>query len=127
MEGLELCLCHLQSPSDSGLFMGYVPDGTICLLLAIERNLPLWLMFVLQSRRNDHSKDVIRKLLLLDTISLSAHITTVVVDNSRCREALARRGSEAQSLLNLLQAVCPSVGCICILEGSRAFSVWIYL
>lgn len=80
----------------------------------------------LQSRRNEHSEDVIRKLLLLDTISLSAHITTIVIDGNRCRDALARRGPEAQSLLNLFQAVCHQfLRCLHIPRLTR-FSVWIY-
>jgi len=86
--------------------VGYIPNGTICRFSVIENNLLPIADVSLQSRRNEHSEDVIRKLLSLDAIGLCARISTVIVDDSQCREALARRGPEAQSLLNLLQAVC---------------------
>jgi hypothetical protein len=79
-----------------------------------------------QSRSDEHSKDLIKKLLLLDTIGLCAHLSIVVANDSKCREVLARRGTEAQSLLNLLQAVCQCSVYISYL-GLTEHSVWICL
>lgn len=48
-----------------------------------------------------------RKLLTLDAITLSAHLTAILMDNDKYKELVGQRGEAAQSLLDLLQAVCP--------------------
>jgi len=49
-----------------------------------------------------HPTGTFGKLLTLDAITLSAHLTVIVVKDNK--ELLSRRGPEAQALLNLLQA-----------------------
>lgn len=44
-------------------------------------------------------------ILKMDAIGLSTHLAVMVTDNKKRKEFLAFRGSGAQSLLNLLQAV----------------------
>jgi hypothetical protein len=45
-------------------------------------------------------------LLTYDVIGLAAHLTNLVTDKKRYEILIARRGADAQSLLDLLQAVC---------------------
>jgi hypothetical protein len=45
-------------------------------------------------------------LLALDDIGLSAHVALMVNNSAKYKQVLSRRGSSAQALLNLLQAVC---------------------
>jgi hypothetical protein len=52
-----------------------------------------------------HAEEAFHKLAAFDAIGLSFHLAAVVTDNSKYKEVLARRGSAAQSLLNLLQTV----------------------
>lgn len=57
-----------------------------------------------RSRYNAHPQSTFRKLLTLDTITLSAHLTVIVTNDNEYKKLLSRRGQCAQSLLNLLQA-----------------------
>jgi hypothetical protein len=50
-----------------------------------------------------------QKLLTLDIITLGAHLMVIVTNDNKVQESLKRHGSEAHSLLNLLQAVCSRV------------------
>lgn len=43
----------------------------------------------------------------LDTITFSARLTVIVTDDAKYEELVGRRGPAPQSLLDLLQAVCP--------------------
>ena len=52
-----------------------------------------------------HSEDAFRKLAALDAVGLSSNLAVMVTDNRKYKEVVALRGPEAQSLLNLLQAV----------------------
>ena len=48
---------------------------------------------------------ILRKLLVLDSIALSANIELLVADEDTCGELVETRGAGAQSLINLLHAV----------------------
>lgn len=61
---------------------------------------------VLQSNPTLHSEDVFFKLVALDAIGLCANLTVMVTDDTIYKQILNCRGSGAQALLNLLQAVC---------------------
>ena len=56
-------------------------------------------------------EDLFKKLLFLDSIALSANIEVLVADENTCEEVIETRGPGAQSLVNLLQAVCLRVVC----------------
>jgi hypothetical protein len=58
-----------------------------------------------QSYPNLHSESLLKNLLNLDVIGLCVHLTVIVTNDIKYKEVVARRGSGAQSLLNLLQAV----------------------
>jgi hypothetical protein len=53
-----------------------------------------------------HAEEAFRNLVAIDIRGLSSQLTAVVTDNNKYKEVLAQRGPKAQSLLNLLQAVC---------------------
>jgi hypothetical protein len=44
---------------------------------------------------------------MLDIQAIGACIVSIILDREKCKNFLAQRGESAQSLLNLLQAVCP--------------------
>jgi hypothetical protein len=56
-------------------------------------------------------EDLLEKLLFLDSIALSAHIDVLVADETTCEELVETKGPGAQSLVNLLHAVCLPVAC----------------
>ena len=51
-------------------------------------------------------EDLLKKLLFLDSIALSANIDVLVADENSCEELVETKGVGAQSLVNLLHAVC---------------------
>ena len=51
------------------------------------------------------NKDTFQALLTLDVVALSAQMTVLLMDNTRYKKLTARRGDQAQELLDLLQAV----------------------
>jgi hypothetical protein len=51
-------------------------------------------------------EDLFEKLLFLDSIALSANIDVLVADENTCEELVETKGPGAQSLVNLLHAVC---------------------
>jgi hypothetical protein len=51
-----------------------------------------------------HSEDSLRKLYTHDIMALCAHLTVVI--NNQYKKVVALHGLDAQSFLNLLQAVC---------------------
>jgi hypothetical protein len=51
-------------------------------------------------------EDLLKKLLILDSIALSANVEVLVCDESTHEELVETRGPGAQSLVNLLHAVC---------------------
>jgi hypothetical protein len=53
-----------------------------------------------------HPESTFQKLLTLDTIALSAHLAVIITTDHKCDDILSKTGAGAQSLLNLLQAVC---------------------
>jgi hypothetical protein len=53
-----------------------------------------------------HSEADFQKLVAIDTIGLCDQLTVMVTDNNKFKEVLALRGTEAQDMLDLLQAVC---------------------
>jgi len=64
-----------------------------------------------QSPLHPHSCDdneELKNLLSLDIIAVCAQLLIVVKDNAEYRALVSRQGQEAQSLLNLLQAVSTS-------------------
>jgi hypothetical protein len=56
-------------------------------------------------------EDLFKKLLFLDSIALSANIEILVTDENTCEELVETRRPGAQSLVNLLHAVCLRVVC----------------
>ena len=56
-------------------------------------------------------EDLLKKLLVLDSIALSANIELLVADEDTCEELVETKGTGAQSLVNLLHAVCLQVVC----------------
>ena len=56
-----------------------------------------------------HFEHLFKRLLILDSIALSAHLETIVVDERSCEEVVETKSVGAQSLLNLLHAVCLQV------------------
>jgi hypothetical protein len=56
-------------------------------------------------------EDLLKKLLVLDSIALSANIEVLVADGNTCEEIVETKGVGAQSLVNLLHAVCLQVVC----------------
>jgi hypothetical protein len=64
-------------------------------------------------------EDLFKELLFLDSITLSAHIDVLVADENTCEELIETRGPGAQSLVNLLHAVCLPVVCTpCYIDTS---------
>ena len=47
-----------------------------------------------------------RKILAIDTVSLCAKLTLLVMDKTHYKRILGQRGEAAQAFLDLLQAVC---------------------
>ena len=58
-----------------------------------------------------HSEDLFKELLFLDSIALSANIDVFVADENTCEELIETKGPGAQSLVNLVHAVCLPVVC----------------
>jgi hypothetical protein len=56
-------------------------------------------------------EDLFKELLFLDSIALSANIEVLVADENTCKELVGTTGPGAQSLVNLLHAVCLQVVC----------------
>jgi hypothetical protein len=64
-------------------------------------------------------EDLFDKLLFLDSIALSANIEVLVTDENTCEELIETKGPGAQSLVNLLHAVCLPVVCTpCYIDTS---------
>jgi hypothetical protein len=64
-------------------------------------------------------EDLFEKLLFLDSIALSATIEVLVTDENTCEELIGTKGPGAQSLVNLLHAVCLPVVCtLCYIDTS---------
>ena len=61
-----------------------------------------------QEHRDMQFEDLLKKLLILDLISLLANIELLITDDSSllCEELVETTGAGAQSLVNLLHAVC---------------------
>ena len=58
-----------------------------------------------RSRPDLHSDTLLTDLLMLDVLHLSALLAVMVTDDIKYKEIVDQRGSSAQILLNLLQAV----------------------
>ena len=54
---------------------------------------------------------LLKKLLVLDSIALSANVGVLVADENTCEELVETKGPGAQSLVDLLHAVCLRVVC----------------
>ena len=79
----------------------------------------LWSHWCFQEHREMHFEDLFKELLFLDSIALSAHIDILVADENTCEELVETQGLGAQSLVNLLHAVCLRVVCIsCYIDTS---------
>ena len=64
-------------------------------------------------------EDLFKKLLLLDSIPMSANIEILIADKNTCEELIETTGPGAQSLVNLLHAVCLPVVCtLCYIDMS---------
>ena len=64
-------------------------------------------------------EDLFKELLFLDSIALSANIDVLVADEKTCEELVGTKGPGAQSLVNLLHAVClPVVYTPCYIDTS---------
>ena len=53
-----------------------------------------------------HFEHLFKRLLILDSIALSAHLEAIVVNERSREEVVETKSVGAQSLLNLLHAVC---------------------
>ena len=72
----------------------------------------LWSYWCFQEHYFAHRmqlEDLFEKLLVLDLIALSANIELLVADEDKCNELVETSGPGAQSLVNLLHAVCLQV------------------
>jgi hypothetical protein len=49
------------------------------------------------------------KLLMLDVVGLSARLTAIISDDKEYKKLVCLKGPGAQSLVNLLQAVCSHI------------------
>jgi hypothetical protein len=56
-------------------------------------------------------EDLLEKLLVLDSIALLANVEVLVLDEDTCEELVETQGPGAQSLVDLLHAVCLRVVC----------------
>ena len=56
-------------------------------------------------------EDLFKKLLVLDSIALLANVEDLIVDENTCEELVGTQGPGAQSLVDLLHAVCLRVVC----------------
>jgi hypothetical protein len=56
-------------------------------------------------------EDLFKKLLVLDSIALLANVEVLVLDEDTCEELVETQGPGAQSLVDLLHAVCLRVVC----------------
>ena len=75
-----------------------------------------------------HFQDLFDKLLFLDSIALSASIEILIADENTCEELVETKGPGAQSLVNLLHAVCLQVVCTpCYIDTSNNHSAWTFL
>jgi hypothetical protein len=70
----------------------------------------LWFYWCFQEH-HQMFEDLLKKLLVLDSITLSANIEVLVADGNTCEEIVETKGVGAQSLVNLLHAVCLQVVC----------------
>jgi hypothetical protein len=77
----------------------------------------LWSHWCFQKQ---HFEDLFNKLLFLDYIALSANIEILVADENICEELVETKGPGAQSLVDLLHAVCllPVVCTPCYIDTS---------
>ena len=69
----------------------------------------LWSYWCFQEHREMQFEDLLKKLLVLDSIALSANIEVLVADGDTCEEIVETQGVGAQSLVNLLHTVCLQV------------------
>jgi hypothetical protein len=58
------------------------------------------------SQCHDCTNDYLENLLHLDAMAVSAQILTILENHGRRESLLALQGSQAQALLDLIQAVC---------------------
>ena len=59
-----------------------------------------------QEHRERQFEDLLRKLLFLDSLALSANVDALVTNEDTFEELVETTGPGAQSLVNLLHAVC---------------------
>ena len=57
------------------------------------------------------SEDLLKKLLFIDSMALSANVEVLITDKDTYEDLVGTTGAGAQSLVNLLQAVCLRVIC----------------
>ena len=69
---------------------------------------PYWFF---QAHREKEFEDLLKKLLFLDSIALSANVEALITDEDTYEDLVETTGPGAQSLVNLLQAVCLRVIC----------------
>ena len=63
-------------------------------------------LLVFQGHGEKHSEYLLKRLLILDSIALSAHLEAIVVNEKSREEVIETKSVGAQSLLNLLHDVC---------------------
>ena len=61
---------------------------------------------VFQGHRELQFEDLLQKLLVLDSIAMLANVEVLLVDEDTCEELVETQGPGAQSLVDLLHAVC---------------------
>ena len=59
-----------------------------------------------QEHREKKFEGLLQKLLVLDSVALSANVDTLITDEETYEDLVETTGAGAQSLVNLLHAVC---------------------
>ena len=72
------------------------------------------------------AQTILAHILNIDALSIDALLLATLQDRVKCKQLVKRRGHEAQSLLNLLQAVCvPRIALrFCIVPDKLCHSDW---
>ena len=81
----------------------------------IHSNLLSQVLWCFQEHRERRFEDLLKKLLFLDSIAMSANVEALITDEETCEELVETTGPGAQSLVNLLHAVCLRVICTSLL------------
>ena len=101
-----LNLIRSQGSIQNELWTLFQKASRVCLHASLCYGRSYWCF---QEHRQRKYDDLFKKLLILDSISLSANIEGLIVDKDTYEEVVETTGPGAQSLVNLLHAVCLGV------------------